>query len=73
MTAPTTNHHAPDKSGVSHFKGAGMSIIREHATYTAHCGGCGNMYGDTFDSKTEAQDFIQEFPLCSTCNPEGDK
>lgn len=50
-----------------------MSTIREHTTWTAHCGGCGNEYGDTFDRKAYAQDFIEEFPLCSTCDPEGDK
>jgi hypothetical protein len=47
-----------------------MSTIREHITYTAHCGGCHSEYGDTFDSKAEAQALIEEFPLCSTCDPE---
>ena len=50
-----------------------MSTIREHKTWTAHCGGCGNEYGDTFDREAYAQDFIEEFPLCSTCEPEEDK
>jgi hypothetical protein len=27
MTAPTTNHHAPDKSGAFHFKGRAMSEL----------------------------------------------
>lgn len=44
-----------------------MSTIREHTTWNAYCAGCHNEYGDTFDSKAYAQDFIEEFPLCSTC------
>jgi hypothetical protein len=45
-----------------------MSTIRENTTYTAHCSGCGYEYGD-FDKKAEALDFIEDFPLCSNCEP----
>jgi predicted nucleic acid-binding Zn-ribbon protein len=45
-------------------------MIREHTTWTAHCAGCHIEYGDTFDNKAYAQDFIEEYPLCSTCAPE---
>lgn len=55
------------------MKGLQMSTIREHITYTAHCGGCHAEYGDTFDSKAYAEDFIADYPLCYTCDPEGDK